>query len=158
TRGQKRTARRTRPGSLVATPSPNGKIACRWSRSSSPLGSCVGLLQLQRTGTLGPVARAVLHQFLQLDFAFADPGHDAEILSDVVAGANLIDVTVRCPHERVNGLVALERADHRQRLERIRLEWLLAAREIGRKLARPLRGLDLPGLERVRQVECVVCE
>ena len=47
--------------------------------------SLVGLQQLQRAGPLGPVAGAVLHQFLQLDLAVGDADDDAEVLPEVVA-------------------------------------------------------------------------
>src|SRR5205814_293979 len=131
---------------------------CRSTRSfSAPLCSLIWL-QVERACSFGPIARAILDQFLELDLGVGDAGDDAEVLAHVIAGPYLVDVLFRCPNEAVDSLSSFERADHRQPLERISLERLSAPREIGCESVAALRRLDLSRLERVRQIVGVVRE
>src|SRR5437764_12764794 len=104
--------------------------------------------QVERACSFGPIARAILDQFLELDLGVGDAGDDAEVLAHVITGPYLVDVLFRRPNEAVDSLSSFEGADHRQPLERISLERLSAPREIGCESVAALRRLDLSRLER----------
>src|SRR5262245_18735175 len=55
-----------------------GALDCRYTRSFlAPC--CCGWLQIEGARALGPFARTVLHEFLDLDLGFVDARHDAEV-------------------------------------------------------------------------------
>src|SRR5688572_13316777 len=84
------------------------------------------LQQRQHALPLGPIAGAVLNDFLELDLALGHIGDEAEVLAHVVALLHPVERLVR-PHDGVRVLALRERADHLQLLEREGLEGLLAA-------------------------------
>src|SRR5437763_15582763 len=87
------------------------------------------LEQRQRALPLGPVAGAVLYDFLQLDLAFRHVGDQAEVLSHVVALLHAVQRLVGA-YQRVHLVALRERAHHLQLLEREGLQRLLAPREL----------------------------
>src|SRR5215471_9289396 len=126
--------------------------------SSASLLSLVCFGELKRARSLGPVASAVLDELLEVYFGIGDFDDNAKVLPHVIANLDLVDILIRGAHQRERVLAALQRSDHLQRFQRIRLQRLLAPIEIRRELAATLDCLDLARLERIRQVEGVVRE
>src|ERR1700694_817436 len=126
--------------------------------SFASLLSLVRLRELDGARSLRPVAGAVLHQLLELNFGVFNAYDYAEILPHVVADLDLIDVLVGRAHQRKSVLIALQRADHRQRLQRESFQRLLAAIQVRCELAGALYRFDLARTKWVGQIERVVCE
>src|SRR5262249_16089183 len=118
----------------------------------------IGLLELKRSGTLRPVATAVLDELLQANLVLVDADDDTEVLPDRITLGDLIDIFLRAADERIRIFPIGQRTDHVQRFQRIRFERLATSSEAGRELAAALRRLDLAGLERIGKVEGVVHE
>src|SRR4029079_12067226 len=119
-----------------------------WSSLSFPF---TGFFQKrQHALPLGPIAGAVLNDFLELDLALGHIRYEAEVLAHVVALLHAVQRLVRA-HDRVRVLALRKRADHLQLLQRERLEGFLAPVEVGCDAAAPafLRRRELARLERV---------
>src|SRR5690606_16928854 len=102
---------------------------CRTSLSLS-----APVLDLQCRFALDPVADGVLDQFLQLDLGLADARDHSEVLSRVVAYARLVDEVLGL-QQRIGAVPVLEMADHADRIERVALECLAPAVEVGLEAA-----------------------
>src|SRR5688572_23157736 len=89
------------------------------------------LQQRQHALPLGPIAGAVLNDFLELDLALGHIGDEAEVLAHVVALLDPVERLVGA-HDREHVLALREGAHHLELLERECLEGLLAAVEVGR--------------------------
>src|SRR3989304_1653784 len=88
------------------------------SRARRSWFSSFGLLQLQRAGSLHPLAAAVLYQLLESDLGLVDGGDDAEVLSQVVASFHPVEVRSRL-HQAEGLLLLADAADHLDRLGRV---------------------------------------
>src|SRR6266480_3634514 len=82
---------------------------CRYTRSfAAPLCSLIRL-QVERACSFGPIARAILYQFLELDLGVGNAGDDAEVLTQVIARSHLVDVLFGRPHQRVDSFAFFQR-------------------------------------------------
>src|SRR5471032_1650492 len=101
-------------------------LNCGLNSGLNSFRALLTFLQFQLRYAFDPVAGRILYDFLDRDPGLADPGDQAEILPQVLAGLHLVHRLVHL-QQREDGALLFQRADHLDGVEREAFEDFLAA-------------------------------